>query len=225
MTWSQRLCGKQAEATRAGPAGRSWSLLRSFPWKCDVSSFQSSLKKTMSQMLVKDDHLKPSVPPSPHPRKHHSRLTTPDYPENLVEPQFGENEGKEVRNLSFHLNQTSSLWPSVGVRCRPLFSPPPNTIYKALMNITAFISCLIALIFKILNYLSHILILSLEEALRILYCGWKLTIISNDGQFIYSSKKKVLSFVHFLLERREWYYIQRNSHYLLVPNCLGRVEP
>ena len=46
-------------------------------------------------MSVKDDHLKPSVPPSPHLRKHHSRLTTPDYPENLVEPQFGENEGEE----------------------------------------------------------------------------------------------------------------------------------
>ena len=55
-----------------------------------------------------------------------------------------------MRNLSFHLNQTSSLWPSVGVRCRPLLSPPPDTIHKALMNITAFISCLIALILKIL---------------------------------------------------------------------------
>ena len=90
-----------------------------------------------------------------------------------------------VRNLSFHLNQTSSLWPSVGVRCRPLFSPPPNTIHKALMNITAFISCLIALIFKILNYLSHILILSTEEALKIPFSGWKLTIISTDGQYSY----------------------------------------
>ena len=104
-------------------------------------------------MSVEEDHLQPSVPPSPHQRKHHSRLTTPDYPQNLVEPQFGENEGEEggaVRNLSFHLNQTSSLWPSVGVRCRPLLLPPPDTIHKALMNITAFISCLIALIFKIL---------------------------------------------------------------------------
>ena len=55
-----------------------------------------------------------------------------------------------MRNLSFHLNQTSSLWPSVGVRCRPLLSPPPDTIHKALLNISAFISCLIALILKIL---------------------------------------------------------------------------
>ena len=39
MTWCQQLCGKQAEATRAGPAGRSWSLLGSFLWKCDVSPF------------------------------------------------------------------------------------------------------------------------------------------------------------------------------------------
>ena len=171
-------------------------------------------------MLVKEDHLKPSIPPSPHPRKHHSRLTTPDYPENLVEPQFGENEGKEVRNLSFHLNQTSSLWPSVGVRCRPLLSPPPNTIHKALMNISAFISGLIAALIRHTNSINrggpknHLLWLKSDFHIE----WWTVLIYAN-------SKKKVLSFVHFLLERREWYYIQRNSHYLLVPNCLGRVEP
>ena len=150
-----------ADVWQTSRSNKSWTcgeklvIIGKFSVKMRCISLQSSLNKSVSQMSVKEHHLKSSVPPSPHPRKHHSRLTTPDYPENLVEPLLGENEGEEggwgvVRNLSFHLNQTSSLWPSVGVRCRPLLSPPPNTIYKALMNIIAFISCLIALIFKIL---------------------------------------------------------------------------